>query len=104
MNLLFYSSILYLFLPISIWSTKLVTTKICANCKHFMPYKTIDKYGKCTRFPLTDNASQMEYLVTGVKTRPDYYYYYYCSTARTYDDMCGIEGKLYEDRDADKKE
>lgn len=53
------------------------------------------KYGKCIKFP-TEN-DPLYSLVTG---KPDSTYkkYYYCSTARSIDNMCGAQGKLFEPR------
>ena len=66
--------------------------KFCKNCKFFKKdFFTETKFGRCSRFPLqqTDN-----YLVDGYKvTSPTSYYY--CSTARSYDRMCGPEGRGY---------
>jgi len=65
-----------------------VKPKICIECKHFIPSKNDDIYGKCSLFPLYNN----NFLINGVKDESDYYY---CSTARMSTKMCGNEGKLY---------
>lgn len=68
--------------------------KLCKNCKFFKK-KLFDenKFGHCTRFPF--QATNNYFLVDGVKdTSPTSYHY--CSTARSFDHMCGPEGKYYE--------
>jgi hypothetical protein len=77
---------------------------VCKNCKFLIPdnsffcFSLFDdsnvRYGKCSRFQeeLTD-SEKMDYLVTGKLSKPTYKY---CSIARTYDSMCGEEGKYYE--------
>lgn len=85
MNLIFLA---ILFSSISeISSMGKVKPKICIECKHFIPSKTDDIYGKCSLFPLNNN----DFLINGVKDKS----YYYCSTARMSTKMCGNEGKLY---------
>ena len=58
--------------------------KLCVNCKHFQGQ---DVYGRCMLYPKND----VNYLITGEKNKE----YFYCSTARTHDNMCSIEGKYY---------
>jgi len=66
--------------------------KFCVNCKYFIETTYLNKdNGKCSLFP---NESK-DYLVSGVK-RPENYYY--CSTARSWDHMCGINGTMYKKR------
>jgi len=80
-----FSSILPIFAIIN-------TQKLCVNCKFFVKEFMKDNvYGKCALFTKTDK--NVNYLVTGIHDNTDEYYY--CSTARTYDDMCGEEGKKY---------
>jgi hypothetical protein len=67
--------------------------KLCKNCKFFKK-KLFDenKFGHCTRFPF--QATNNYFLVDGVKdTSPTSYHY--CSTARSFDHMCGPEGRGY---------
>ena len=66
--------------------------KFCKNCKFFKKdFFTETKFGRCSNFPLqqTDN-----YLVDGYKDKSPMHYYY-CSTARSFDHMCGPEGRGY---------
>jgi hypothetical protein len=78
--------ILFLFI-VPIFSLK------CSNCKHFIEPKS--KFGKCNLFPKTKDVYSMNDKKETVKTIEDMYY---CSTAREYDDMCGVEGKFYESK------
>jgi len=76
--------------------------KICANCKFFIPIDPL-VYSKCLLFPkitreseLMKNKVLIDYLVTGVKTEEfKYNDYYYCSTAREFENMCGIKGNKF---------
>jgi len=66
--------------------------KFCINCRHFKgDYLSSNKFGKCKLFPEKED-NQIEYLVSG---KP-HSRYYYCSTARKFDNMCGLEGKYYD--------
>jgi hypothetical protein len=71
--------------------------KLCVNCKFFIPYETgNDNLGKCSITPYIQPTLTAKYnLVTGepnpvIKTK-----FYYCSTARTFENMCGPDGKKY---------
>lgn len=63
-------------------------------------------YGKCILFKYEEQISEyekrqelLEFLVTGYeKKKPKEPQYFYCSTARDNENMCGKEGKRYEDR------
>ena len=66
--------------------------KLCINCKFFKnSFIDDNKYGKCSLFK-EDMKNDADYFVTGVQKYSDYTF---CSIARTYDDMCGKEGKKY---------
>jgi hypothetical protein len=58
----------------------------CIHCKHFINRPTGPEYGKCRFFPIEQDS-----LVTG-KSAEDYRY---CSTARSYENLCGKKGKHY---------
>jgi len=63
--------------------------KLCINCKYFRNNLFQDpEYGKCSLFTKKINTN----LVTGIT---NYKNYYYCSTARSFEDMCYIDGKFY---------
>ena len=59
---------------------------ICINCKHFLPYDSDNKLGKCKLFGI-QNA------VTG---HIDYDFASICRSK--YLDTCGIEGKYFEEK------
>jgi hypothetical protein len=68
--------------------------KICKNCKYFiLPQGDQDKYGLCSMFVKEDR--NIDYLIDGVYKPKDTSNYYHCSVARSYEDLCGIEGKKY---------
>jgi hypothetical protein len=64
--------------------------KFCIDCKHFIPDRNDDIYGKCSLF-LKKNT-HINYLVKGVIHNE----YYYCSTMR--ENECGEKGKYYEQK------
>jgi hypothetical protein len=72
------------------------TPNLCIHCKHYTKdFFSNSEYGKCLLFlRKKDNDN---FLVNGKKydDKPNYYY---CSTARTNDDLCGKEGKFYQDK------
>uniref|UniRef100_A0A6C0B8R4 Uncharacterized protein n=1 Tax=viral metagenome TaxID=1070528 RepID=A0A6C0B8R4_9ZZZZ len=62
------------------------TPQLCLFCKHCIPN---NKFSKCSLFPkIKDNV-----VLLNKDNKP---MYYYCHTARNMNDMCGIEGKLFE--------
>ena len=73
-----------------ICSLKKNISKFCINCKFFINNSIDNSHGKCSFFPKHDD-NNADFLVTGIKNID----YTYCSTARKYDEMCGIEGKKY---------
>ena len=75
-----------------IFSLSEITPKLCINCKFFTNSLITDnKHGKCSLFPKME--SNIDYFVNGIiEKNVDYYY---CSTARSYYDMCGKNGKKY---------
>ena len=66
-------------------SLKEITPKLCVNCKFFISdsFKGTE-YGRCSLFKKQgmDNDSGKDSFL-------------YCLTARTYEDLCGKEGKKY---------
>jgi hypothetical protein len=72
--------------------------KLCINCKHFIPDCNTGKYGRCLLFPTKEHA--VNFLVNGVIDKDEYYF---CSTSRSSSDMCGIEGKMYENEEEKEK-
>ena len=65
--------------------------KYCIHCKHFINRPNGPEYGKCRFFPYKEEPD----LVTGKITKD----YHYCSTARTYENLCGKKGKHYANMD-----
>lgn len=66
--------------------------KLCVNCKYFMKDNVdTNHYGKCLKFP--KEKGPVYDLVSG-ETMSDEEYYY-CSTARTFEFMCGKKGNFY---------
>ena len=91
----------YLFLFMSFfifpfYSVKVSMSKICVRCKYFIRDDENNILGKCALFP-TDKGI-IEYLVTGVNKNK----YQYCCTSREFDNMCGKEGRLYEEKTHNK--
>ena len=69
--------------------------KLCVNCKHFRGTFFMDRFGKCSKFPVVNEVD--DYLVTGVK-KSNEIDYNYCSIVRKYNPECGPQGKLFERR------
>lgn len=63
-----------------------LTPKLCIHCKHFINQPSGPQYGKCSFFPIG-----VDCLVTG-KSAEDYRY---CSTARSFENLCGKKGKRF---------
>ena len=67
--------------------------KLCINCKHFKKdIFTPSKYAQCKKFIIIDK--NVNYLIDGKKEESKNMYY--CSTARSFDNLCGEEGTGYE--------
>lgn len=66
--------------------THALAPKYCIHCVHFINQPSGPEYGKCRFFPI-----EQESLVTG-KSEEDHRY---CSTARSYENLCGKKGKQY---------
>ena len=65
----------------------------CVQCKFFKKdFLSDPKFGKCTLF---SKPIENYFLVTGIET-PKKIDYDYCTVARTFDSMCGEEGKYYQ--------
>jgi hypothetical protein len=62
--------------------------KFCVNCRYFIPNESNNEYGKCSLF-VYENS---KYLVDGLVRDNDYYA---CSSARSWSNLCGKEGKKY---------
>ena len=97
--------LIFLSILLSVFSLN-PTPKFCINCKFFTKSLNSEfKYGKCALFPTIKykevyalfplEKHDLQYLVCGIRNTD----YFYCSTARSCDKMCGIEGKKYEEND-----
>ena len=80
--------------------------KICTKCKYFIHNDKLI-YGKCALFPKIDYENLLqkrkdlyEFLVTGYEKPKEHkpVEYFFCSTTRECENMCGKEGKKYEER------
>ena len=70
--------------------------KLCMNCKYFKKdIFTPSKYAQCKKFLIIDK--NVNYLIDG-KRKEETKNMYYCSTARSFDNLCGEDGTGYEAR------
>jgi len=70
-----------------------IKPKICIECKYYTKdfFFTFSEFGKCSLFP--NEEYTRHFLVNGKnKSKP----YTYCSISRSYEHMCGEEGKYHE--------
>lgn len=75
-----------------IFSLTVNTPKLCINCRYIIKDKTDVTLSKCSLFPRQiDNP---ENLINGIK-KEEVKNYYYCSTARTFDTLCGSDGSKH---------
>ena len=65
-------------------SLKEITPKLCVNCKFFISLEGRNEYGRCSLFKKQ-----------GMDIDCDKNDFLYCLTVRSYEDMCGKEGKKY---------
>ena len=86
-NIMYLFTLLYTYMFLLVGSMK-TKTKFCVNCRHFIPNESNNEYGKCSLF-VYENS---KYLVDGVIRDNDYYA---CSTARSWNSLCGKAGKNY---------
>ena len=87
-----YIFLLFLSMILPVFSLKEIKPKYCFNCKYFMPNTNEVKFGKCSAFPKKVNDD--DFLVTGTK-EDKIIEFSFCSTARSTDNMCGIEGLMH---------
>lgn len=79
---------LFLF-SVSITNSRQLKPKFCINCKYYIPsQQNKANFGKCALFP----SQQADFLVSGTENPENYYY---CSTARSWQDMCGKNATRY---------
>ena len=98
-NLIIYLTLIHVCFMVPSTCLKQSTTKLCVGCKFFktdFPFSFNKEFGKCTQFPkIIDEDSN--FLVTGIKKKQKIEYQY-CSIVRKYENKCGQEGKLYEEK------
>ena len=75
-----------------VFSFKEIKPKLCVSCKHFIPDKNNNKFGKCSLFPIREPNNY--FLVNGIEENV-ITGYHFCSVARNRNSMCGNEGKLH---------
>jgi hypothetical protein len=93
--------------------------KHCVNCQYFLlknnnPFnwnlETDLNYGKCSLFPKKDIEKQtkgmlISELVSGERDETiNNLDFNYCTTARSFDNMCGQEGRFYKTKKLSKKQ
>jgi hypothetical protein len=77
-------------------SASKIGPKFCINCKFYKKdFISFSEFGKCTNFLYYNDNDN--YLVNG-KINNNLDQYHYCSTARKFENMCGKEGKFYEEK------
>ena len=87
--------LLYSFFSCSVTSMAPLNPKLCKNCRHFLkPLVTSIEFGKCAM--LLQPKDDINYFITGKRKNKSEHYF--CSVARNYDNLCGEEGKYYEDK------
>ena len=78
-------------------NTNIIKPKLCIHCEHFKnSFMTGNKFGKCALF--YTKTEDKYYLVDGSE-KVSFNNYHYCSTARSFEDMCGKEGKHYKEKE-----
>jgi hypothetical protein len=67
-----------------------IKQKLCVNCKFFITPKNglKDEFGRCAKFPFENT----KFLVDGIVREDDFYS---CSTARSWETLCGKNAKQY---------
>jgi hypothetical protein len=76
-----------------IFFSYIAAPKFCVNCVHFTTDKNLgDAYGTCNLFPVKEQDTN--FLITGEhKINP--VENYFCSSARTFNWLCGERGRLF---------
>ena len=82
-------ALMYMYMVVLTSSLK-INPKLCVNCQFFIqPNDGIkDEFGKCSKLPYASS----KFLVDGI-VRDDEFYS--CSTARSWDALCGKNAKEY---------
>ena len=66
--------------------------KFCINCKHFLIDNTSIEFSRCSLFPIIEEDHN--FLVTGISEKKEVEYNH-CSITRSWDNYCGVNGKMY---------
>ena len=85
---------------VSLFSAYTIKPKLCIDCKFFRKDILDNKFGKCVLFPKRNEVYNDNdyFLVTRIQTKNKNIEYHFCSTSRHVDNMCGKEGKFYEQK------
>jgi hypothetical protein len=81
---------------LSLFSASQTGPKLCIDCKFYRrPFFSSTDFGKCSAF--IKEYHDDYFLINGVSSskKTDYYF---CSTSRNFEDMCGEEGRCYEQK------
>lgn len=86
---MYYFTILYACMILLTSSLK-IKPKFCVDCKFFIAPKNglKDEFGTCAKLPFENSR----FLVDGIVREDDFYS---CSTARSWDKLCGKNAKEY---------
>ena len=87
--------IIYFSILSRFFSASQIIPKLCIDCKFYKNnFFTISKFGKCSLFPI---EKYDDYFWVNGKNYNNTEYHF-CSTSRKFDDMCGKEGKHFEQK------
>lgn len=76
-----------------------INTRFCVNCKYIIPNNDLGiEYSTCSLF---ENIDNQKYLISGNSDDIERGFYS-CSSARSFESMCGKDGKKYEKKDNKK--
>ena len=109
--------LLILFISFLLGTTSLPPpAKYCVNCQFFLlknnnplnsNLENNPHFGKCSLFPKIEkddtNNNKTNILVVG-EEKIDNLDFQYCSTARSFNDMCGTSGRFYKEKKISKKQ
>ena len=88
---MFFTICIILLVPFYANKLNTLKPKLCINCKFYKKFPFIgNEFGKCALFVRPTD----KYLVDGITD------HYYCAIARQSENMCGKEGKFYEDKNS----
>lgn len=77
-----------------------IKPKLCANCKFCIKdFFEISNKGKCSLFPKAEKEEQSRFFLVDEGILIKKTDYQYCNISREYQNMCGKDGKLYEEKD-----